>query len=410
MIILAGGFGTRLQDTIPGLPKCLAPVAGRPFLLYVIRHLLANGVTKFIFSLGYKHALVESFLENEFPTLDYTCVIEEQPLGTGGAIKLCLQQAHSENVWVANGDTIFKVQLREMYEQHEKNQAACTTLALKPMKRFDRYGVVQTNNDGWVTAFQEKKFYEEGNINGGLYLIRRQNFLAHDFPEIFSFEKDYLESFFSKDKIQGLVQDAYFIDIGIPSDFARAQEELKTSPFSLKNINDDWSLFLDRDGVINYEKENDYIYHWDEFRFYPGVTEAVSLLSKKFKKIIIVSNQRGVGKGLMTEEALQTMHERMVAAFENAGGRIDGIYYCTSVDPKAGCRKPNPGMAIQAAEEQPLDLSRTIMVGNKISDMKFGRNAGTATVYLTTTHPEQELPHPDIDLVFDSLVSFARSL
>ena len=238
-----------------------------------------------------------------------------------------------------------------------------------------------------------------------------EQFIDRDFPEKFSFEKDYLEKYYSEKKIFGLIEDSYFIDIGIPADFKKAQEELKQIALHLENTDRDWTLFLDRDGVINHEKENDYILNWSEFEFYPGVTEAIRLLSEKFATIVVISNQRGIGRGLMNEKDLLDIQHRMKSEIAKAGGRIDKIYYCTATDPHHFYRKPNPGMALQAAKDFPsIDLSKTIMVGNKLSDMQFGRNAGTYTVYLKTTHPEQVFPHADIDLVFNSLIDFAKAL
>src|SRR5258708_23714306 len=103
-IILAGGLGTRLRDTVPDLPKCMATVAGRPFLFYVINYLRSQGVEKFIFSLGYMHEAIEEYLKDQFSTLNYQCSIEDEPLGTGGAIQLALSKANSKQVIIANGD------------------------------------------------------------------------------------------------------------------------------------------------------------------------------------------------------------------------------------------------------------------------------------------------------------------
>src|SRR6476661_3255660 len=150
-IILAGGLGTRLRDTVPDLPKCMAPVAGRPFLSYVIDYLRMQGVEHFVFSLGYKGEVIESYLVENYPTLDYTIVLEEEPLGTGGAIHLAIQKARGSNVVVANGDTLFKVNLQELFSFHTAMNAECT-LALKPMHNFDRYGVVETNDKGKITS------------------------------------------------------------------------------------------------------------------------------------------------------------------------------------------------------------------------------------------------------------------
>jgi D-glycero-alpha-D-manno-heptose 1-phosphate guanylyltransferase len=410
-IILAGGLGTRLRDAIPDLPKCVAPVAGQPFLKHVIRYLLSQGIEKYIFSLGHKHELIEIFLNEEFPTLDFQCSIEDEPLGTGGAIYLACKRATEHNVVIVNGDTLFKIDIDSLAQAHLNFKADCT-LALKPMQNFYRYGVVELDDNFLVKNFNEKQFYETGDINGGVYVLNAESFLEMEMPQKFSFEKDYLERFYSEGKIYGQICDNYFIDIGIPEDYQRAQEELKQIPLRMENISENWTLFLDRDGVINYEKENDYIYNWDEFIFYPGALEAIRSLTWKFERVIVISNQRGVGKGLMTEKALLDIHKKMVYNIGNFGGKYSPkVYYCTAVDPKHFFRKPNPGMALQAKKDFPsIDFSKSIIVGNKKSDMQFGRNAGMYTVYLPTTHPDQTLPNADIDLAFDSLADFAKAL
>lgn len=409
-IILAGGLGTRLREVVSDLPKCMAPVAGRPFLSYVIDHLRMQGVERFVFSLGYKWGVIEEYLQKEHTTLDYTSVIEQEPLGTGGAIHLAIQKASSNNVVIANGDTLFKINLGEIEALHNSRNAECT-LALKPMQNFDRYGVVETDNDEKIVSFREKQFYEKGFINGGVYLLNKEKFLNRSFPEKFSFEKDYLEKFFEEGNFFGSVQEGYFIDIGIPEDYQKAQSDLKKPVLDLEQIDKSWTLFLDRDGVINEERLGEYVLHWGEFVFSKGVLDVFKKLSDRFGRVIIISNQRGVGKGLMTEEALQTIHLEMQREVEIVNGKIDKIYYCTEKDEKCFNRKPNPGMALQAYRDFPdIDPSKSVMVGNKPSDMKFGRAAGVFTVFVRTTNPDQPFPHADIDLVFPSLSDFASAL
>ncbi len=154
-IILAGGLGTRLREAVPDLPKAMAPVAGRPFLSFVIDALRMQGIEQFIFSLGYKAGIVKKYLEEHYPTLDYSIVVEEEPFGTGGAIQLACSKTHDVNVLVANGDTLFKIKLQELENFHIHHQAECT-IGLKPLEKFDRYGVVQINQEGSVIAFKEK--------------------------------------------------------------------------------------------------------------------------------------------------------------------------------------------------------------------------------------------------------------
>ena len=409
-IVLAGGLGTRLREAVPDLPKCMAPVAGQPFLSYVINTLRMQGIRHFIFSLGYKSDAIIDYLKTDYPHLDYSVVIEDEPLGTGGAIRLALSHAQTSHVLVANGDTLFRVQLKDMEAVHAKHGAECT-LALKPMQNFDRYGVVETDANGRVLSFKEKQYYASGKINGGIYLIDRARFLQRSFPEKFSFEKDYLEKYCDEGKFYASGQDAYFIDIGIPEDYARAQQELKQSKLDLTKVDKTWTLFLDRDGVINEEKKGDYVLNWKEFIFHKGVLDTFRKLSDRFGKVIVVSNQRGVGRGRMTEAELQSIHLEMRREVEIAGGRIDKIYYCTETEDNCFFRKPNPGMAVQAAKDFPdIDFSKAIMVGNKPGDMKFGRAAGMYTVFVKTTNPEQVFPHPDIDLSVDSLYDLAIQL
>ncbi len=179
----------------------------------------------------------------------------------------------------------------------------------------------------------------------------------------------------------------------------------------LNKIDKSWTLFLDRDGVINQEKYMDYVYDYTQFRFCEGTLEALKTLSGIFGRMIIITNQRGVEKKLMSEEALLEIHRNMLRDIEACGGRIDAIFYCTSLDNSHPNRKPQPGMALLAKESFPeIDFSKSIMVGNKLSDMYFGKNAGIYTIYVKTTDPDIILPHPAIDLAFNDLADFSRHI
>lgn len=179
----------------------------------------------------------------------------------------------------------------------------------------------------------------------------------------------------------------------------------------LSKIDKTWTLFLDRDGVINHEKHQDYIHTWDEFVFYDGVKEAIGVFAKTFNRIVVVTNQKGIGKGVTKLEDLQLIHKNMVAEIEAAGGRIDAVYFCPDLEEESPNRKPNPGMGLQAAKDFPeIDLSKAIMVGNTISDMKFGRNLGVQTIFLPTTRPEVDLNDDRIDAVYNSLIDLANAV
>ncbi|NOX86952.1 MAG: HAD family hydrolase [Chlorobi bacterium] len=170
-----------------------------------------------------------------------------------------------------------------------------------------------------------------------------------------------------------------------------------------------WTLFIDRDGVINRRPVGDYVKKWDEFEFLPGVPEALAQLSGIFGRIIVVTNQQGIGKGLMTSGDLEEIHRKMVDKIGKAGGRIDAIYFCPDLEGEAeNCRKPGTGMAERAKADFPeIDFSRSIMAGDTENDMLFGKNAGMITVLINTNDiPVNEIPS---DAVFPNLISFAGS-
>jgi len=223
-IILAGGLGTRLKPILPDLPKSLAPVAGKAFLAFLLDNARKQGIEKFIFALGYKTKQIEAFVKEYLAEGSYVFSVEEEPLGTGGAIFKACGKVSSENTIVLNADTFFGIKFSNLTIIHELRKADCT-IALKPMKAIDRFGVVDIDKQ-IVTGFSEKKYYEAGLINGGVYALSVAAFLQQSFPPVFSFETEYLEKKYRGGKILGMISDAYFVDIGIPEDYDSAQREL----------------------------------------------------------------------------------------------------------------------------------------------------------------------------------------
>jgi D-glycero-alpha-D-manno-heptose 1-phosphate guanylyltransferase len=221
VIILAGGLGTRLRSVVADLPKCMAPVNGRPFLDILIERLRRQGVARIILSTGYLSEVVEEWIQQQYPGEEILFSREKTPLGTGGAILKALAFSEREDVLVCNGDTLFDVDVESLFRFHRAQGGDCS-IALKPMRDFERYGTVELGEDGWIRAFREKEPCREGLINGGVYVINRASLMGESFPEKFSFEDGYL----AKRRIAGMVQDAYFIDIGVPEDFERAQREI----------------------------------------------------------------------------------------------------------------------------------------------------------------------------------------
>lgn len=224
-IVLAGGLGTRLRSSIGEYPKCMADVNGKPFLHYVFEYLREQGCTRVILSLGYMHEVVTEWVDKHELKFAVDHVIETEPLGTGGGMQLALKRATAANVAVLNGDTIFKADLSSLFLFHKEKNAE-VSIALKEMKDFDRYGVVNIDSDSCITSFEEKKQRAEGLINGGIYIINKEAFLNRHHPEKFSFEKDQLEKYVHDWQFFGQVHEGYFLDIGIPEDYAKAQVDL----------------------------------------------------------------------------------------------------------------------------------------------------------------------------------------
>lgn len=172
-----------------------------------------------------------------------------------------------------------------------------------------------------------------------------------------------------------------------------------------------WTLFLDRDGVINVENKGSYITNWADFNFCDGALDALGQLGELFDNIVVVTNQRGVGRGIMSLDSLNDIHLNMVETVVENGGAISKVYACTAINDDDHNRKPNTGMAQQAKEDFPeIDFSKAIMVGNNLSDMQFGKKMGMYTVFLTTTQPAITLPHDLIDEQYPSLQSWVSCL
>lgn len=226
-IILAGGFGTRLQGIVQDTPKSMALINGKPFLGYLLNYLTGQGITKVIIAAGYRHEMIRDHYGERFKHLPLVYSVEEEPLGTGGGIKLAMKMAETDNIFVLNGDSLFRIDLGRIMSFHNKMEADIT-LGLRSVDDTSRYGCVSIDTGSRVTGFTEKENMSgSGYINGGIYLIRKEYFMNAGFPDKFSIEHDCFEKLYNSVKIYGCVTRGYFLDIGIPDDFYRAQDEFR---------------------------------------------------------------------------------------------------------------------------------------------------------------------------------------
>lgn len=224
-VVLAGGFGTRLSHVVSDVPKPMAPVAGRPFLCYLLDALHRSRFDHVVLSTGYMHEKIYDYFGAEYQGMSLSYAQETEPLGTGGGMLNALQHCQSSDVVVLNGDTLFLVDMEGLFRFHAQHRPQLT-LVLRRVDNVSRYGAVCCDEQGRVVSFLEKNASSAaGYINGGIYLLQRSLFEGFRLGERFSFEADILQSRFRQSLFMGYPSDAYFIDIGVPDDYYRAQRE-----------------------------------------------------------------------------------------------------------------------------------------------------------------------------------------
>lgn len=224
VIVLAGGFGTRLREVVADVPKPMAPVAGRPFLDHLLQRLALQGASRVILSVGHMAHLIEDCYGAGFAGLNITCVREDHPLGTGGGIRKALSATSTDWVLVINGDTWLDMPYGEFLTEAEQAHAPLA-MVTRWVDDAARYGRCVVESDR-IVVFGEKSGSGPGLINAGVYALRRDLFEPFDMPESFSFETDFVARHLPELRPLAHRSDGYFIDIGVPEDYRRAQIEL----------------------------------------------------------------------------------------------------------------------------------------------------------------------------------------
>jgi len=226
-IILAGGLGTRLKEVVPDTPKSMALINGRPFLEYQLDYLDRWGLRRVILSVGYGKEKIQDHFGGQYKSLQIAYSVEEEPLGTGGAIISALQHVEGYSVFIFNGDTYFDVNLQRL-DDFRRIKEADICLAMRFEIDPARFGMLEFDNNNRIIRFYEKPDgIEEGYINGGVYIVRKDFLLRFGLPEKFSFEKDFLQKYYQTEEIYGMRCFSYFRDIGVPEDYQKAIDEFK---------------------------------------------------------------------------------------------------------------------------------------------------------------------------------------
>jgi len=376
-VILVGGLGTRLGPLTRATPKPLLPVGGRPFLDLLIEEAARHGFTRIVLLAGHLGGQVaERFAGTRRIAgrdVTTTVVVEPAPAGTGGALSY-LRGIAEEAFLLLNGDSWFDIDLRALASTPLPPDAL-VRMALRPMADSGRYGTVRLGAGGRVAAFEPRGEVARANvINAGVYVMRRA--ILDSVPTIpCSLEADVFAPLAARGAIDGAVRDAFFIDIGIPDDYAAAEALIarhRRRP----------AVFLDRDGTLNHDEG--YTHRPEDLRWLPGARAAVRRINEAGYYAFVVTNQAGVARGLYGLDQVDRFHARMEEDLAEIGAHIDE-FRCSPFHKDAvvacfrresDCRKPGPGMIRDLAACWPIDIRRSMLIGDRDSDLAAAVAAG----------------------------------
>ncbi|MDA9463765.1 MULTISPECIES: HAD-IIIA family hydrolase [Bradyrhizobium] len=370
-VVLVGGLGTRLGERTKTVPKPMLEVGGRPFLDTLLDELVRYGVFDEILLLaGHKAEIVEThYAEAAREGARIIVSRELEPLGTGGALVNARDLLH-DRFLLLNGDSLFDFNLLDLIA---RAQGGRVHMALRDGVVGDRYGRVVLDGD-MVRDFIAPGAGATGPVNAGIYVIDK-SVLADITKLPASLEQDVFPGLAKSGALRGTAYRGYFIDIGIPDDFARADRELRDK---LRRP----AVFFDRDGVLNHD--SGYTFESHKLEWIEGAREAVKAVNDAGYFAFVITNQSGVARGYYEEHHVVALHRWMAGQMALIGAHVDAFEYCP--DHPDGTvarycrtsdrRKPAPGMIADLAQRFPVDMTRSMVIGDKPSDIEAARAAG----------------------------------
>jgi len=372
-VILAGGQGKRFRPLTLTTPKPMILFHGKPFFAYIIEMLKKNGIKEVIILTGYLHEKIEDYFKDgqEFGLkikYSFSPVDDE----TGTRVRKA-KNLIADTFLLLYGDNYWPLQLDELFRFYKKmNTQGLVTV----YSNIDNYTKNNTfvNDKGLVEVYDKSR--RASGLNGvdvGFFILRKS--ILKSFPEDnFSFEKVILPKMIAEKQLAGFLTCHKYYGLSNLERIPVIEEFFKT-----KKV-----ILLDRDGVINKKPPKaEYIKNWSEFKFLPGAIDALKLLTKKGYRIILISNQAGIGRGAMTEEDLKKIHKKFLEVCRKEGINLTGIYHCPhNWDEGCFCRKPKPGMLFKAAADHNFDLTKTIFIGDDERDEQAGKAANCKTISL----------------------------
>ena len=405
---MAGGRGTRIAELFPDIPKPLIPVDGMPILEREVRSLAAQGFKDIILTVGYlADKIIAYFGDGSQLGVKIEYFVEETPLGNAGALFLLKEKMGEEPFFLLNADAAFDVDFNRMLDFHKKHGSLVTLFTHPNSHPYDS-GLVIAGNDGkvekWLSKEDERPQWYNNRVNAGLHVIDPKVLeLSLKNLEIdpltgypkgkVDLDRQILKPLCGTGKMFCYDSPEYVKDMGTPERFHQVEADYKNGVVQAKNLhNRQKAIFLDRDGTIN--KYVGFLRNIDDFELIEGVSEAIKKINQSGYLAIVVTNQPVIARGEVTWDELHEIHRKMETLLGKDGAYIDGIYICPHHPDKGfegerpeykfdcDCRKPKPGLLLQAAKDFNIDLSQSVMIGDSKNDVLSGRNAGCKDSFL----------------------------
>lgn len=402
VVIMAGGRGTRIAELFPNIPKPLIPVDGIPILEREIRSLASQGFKDLILTVGYlADKIIAYFGDGSQLGVKIDYFVEETPLGNAGALFQLREKIDEEPFFLLNADAAFDVDFNRMLDYHKKHGGLVTLFTHPNSHPYDS-GLIIADKDGnvekWLSKEDERPQWYNNRVNAGLHMIDPKVLeLSLKNLEIDSetgfpkgkvdLDRQILKPLCGTGKMFCYNSPEYVKDMGTPERFHQVEADYKNGVVQAKNLhNKQKAIFLDRDGTIN--KYVGFLRNIDDFELIEGVSEAIKMINQSGYLAIVVTNQPVIARGEVTWDELYEIHKKMETLLGKDGAYIDGIYICPHHPDKGfegerpeykfecDCRKPKPGLLLQAAQDFNIDLSQSYMIGDSSRDVEAGKNAG----------------------------------